>query len=334
MLIIFIASNPTADGAIKMVKAANWKGIFKADPTEWLLEDEDPVIRFWALRDLVGASEEEVEAARSSALGSDVVSEVFRLQKPEGHWESCRNMHSPHYRSTIYQLTLLADMGLTAKDERVAKGVEAVLKTQRENGGFPGHDPRKCAYGPYDIGLIVRFMHQFGLGDDPRVERMYEWIEENQTPEGGWVGVKAACNPMPGGCLNSTANVLWGLAASDGKFCGKVAKKGLGFLTEAVRSPKLRYSREFSYPQFWNFWIDDIKLAEICLGLGIGSRNRTLKGCISNIRSFQKNDGRWMEQKGNYPVKTLQKLFPRKGQPSKWVTAKAMTALKRTYVRS
>lgn len=315
-----------------MVKAGDYKGILKADPTDWLLEDENPVVRFWALRDLVGSSEEEAEAARTSAIRSEVVREVFRLQKPEGHWEGPHNMHSPHYRSTIYQLTLLADMGLKARDKRIYKGVEAVLKTQRQDGGFPGHDPRKCAYGPYDIGLIVRFMHQFGLGDDPRVGHMYEWIEENQMPEGGWVGVKAACNPMPRGCLNSTANILWGLATSKHFTHKKVAKKGVDFLSKVMRSPKLRWeTRKFSYPQFWNFWIDDIKLAEIYLGLGISPMNRALKGILNNILMLQEKDGRWIEQNGNYPVRELKEFFPKKGQPSKWVTAKAMTALRRAY---
>jgi hypothetical protein len=143
--------------------------------------------------------------------------------------------------------------------------------------------------------------------------------------------VKAARNPMPGGCLNSTVNVLWGLAAS-GAFAHKeVARKGIEFLTEVVRSPKLRYDREFSYPQFWNFWVDDIKLAEIYLELGISPRNRALKGFLNHILALQENDGRWLEEKGNYPVRALHRFFPRKGRPSKWVTAKAMTALRRAY---
>jgi hypothetical protein len=314
-----------------MVKAGGWKGILKADPTNWLLDDENPVVRFWTLRDLVGASEEKVEAARKSAIRSEVVREVFRLQKPEGHWQGSHNMHSPHYKSTIYQLTLLGDMGLTAEDGRVTKGVEAVLKTQREDGGFPGHDPRRCAYGPYDIGLIVRFMHQFGVGDDPRVGLMYEWIEENQTPEGGWIGVKVASR-LPRGCLNSTVNVLWGLAITKIFIQRKVARKGVDFLTRVMRSPKLRWeTSKFSYPQFWNFWIDDIKLAEIYLGLGLRRRNRSLKGTLNNILALQGNDGRWLEQNGSYPVRALSKFFPRKGQPSKWVSAKAMITLKRAY---
>jgi len=199
------------------VKEKNRKNALKTEPTEWLLEDENLVVKYWTLRDSIDASEETVEAARQQALGSEVVQEVFRQQKPEGHWESPDNMHAPHYTSTVYHLTLLGDIGPIADDERIVKGVEAMLKTQRFDGGFPGHDPDNCEYGPYDIGLIIRFMHQFGMDDDPRLAPMYRWIEENQTPGGGWVGVKGYCDHNPVGCLNGTANVLWGLAAT-GKF--------------------------------------------------------------------------------------------------------------------
>lgn len=319
-----------------MGKGEDWKGVLKADPTKWLLGEENTVVRYWALRDLVGASEEKVKAARQQALRSEVVQEVFRQQKPEGHWEDPDNMHAPHYTSTVYQLTLLGDLGLRAEDERVVKGAKAMLKTQRDDGGFPGHDPRRCAYGPYDIGLVIRFMHQFGLGNDPRVDQMYEWIEKNQTPGGGWVGIKGRSNPTAGGCLNGTANVLWGLATT-GEFIGtRVAQKGIDFLTEAMGSSDLDYGRKLSYPQFWNFWVGDIKLAELYLGLGVGADEKPLKGCLNNIVALQENDGRWLEHHGTYPAshrncRRMRKLFPKKGEPSKWVTAKAMTVLKQAY---
>lgn len=331
-----LALNDNAQGGTSVEKRKDWGNVLKADATEWLLEDENPVVRYWTLRDLVGASEEEVEAARQQALQSEVVKEVFRQQKPEGYWESPDNMHAPHYTSTVYHLTLLGDIGPTADDERIVKGVEAVLKTQRDDGGFPGHDPRKCEYGPYDIGLIIRFMHQFGLGDDPRLARMYDWIEKNQTSEGGWVGVKARCNPTPGGCLNGTANVLWGLAAT-GKFVGtEVAQKGIEFLATVMASGP-DYGRQLSYPEFWNFWVDDIKLAEICLGLGVSADQELLKGCLKNILALQEDDGRWLERQGPYPedhenCKRMRRLFPKKSEPSKWVTAKAMIVLKQALM--
>ena len=34
---------------------------------------------------------------------------------------------------------------------------------------------------------------------------------------------------------------------------------------------------------FWNFWIDDIKLAEICLKLGVSAEEEPLKEDLQNI---------------------------------------------------
>ena len=219
-----------------MSTKAKWTEALKADPTDWLLEEDNPVVRYWTLRDLVDAPSRRVAAARRRAQDGEVATEVLRQQKPRGHWEAPGNMHAPHYTATIYQLSLLGDLGLTADDERVAKGVEAVMRTQRDDGGLPGHNPSRCPYGPYDIGMVVRFMHHFGLGADPRVERMCRWIESHQTSDGGWVGAQRDCRPSPAGCLNASANALWGLAAAGGFAGTEVARKGLQFLMQATAS--------------------------------------------------------------------------------------------------
>lgn len=316
-----------------MRHVADWKHVLKADATDWLLEEENPVVRYWALRDLTGASKREVAAARRQVSASGVVQEIFRQQKQEGHWERPANMHAPHYTSTVYQLALLGDLGLEAEDRRVARGVEAVLRTQRADGGFPGHDPRRCPYGPYDIGLIIRFMHQFGVGDDRRLDGMYDWIERNQATDGGWVGMRRERDPAASGCLNATANVLWGLAAAGGFANTDVARKGVQFLAEAA-APGRQRSRPASYPQFWNFWIDDVKLSEIYVGLGLRAHEEPLAGSLGRILRRQRKDGRWAERRGSYSeghrnCRRLRRLFPRKGQPSKWTTAKAMIVLRK-----
>jgi hypothetical protein len=310
----------------------DWKRALKADPTDRLLADDDPVVRYWALRDLSGASRRSAAAARRRVAESEVAQDVFRQQKPEGHWERPDNMHHPHYTSTVYQLTLLGDLGLTADDERVARGVRAVLRTQRPDGGFPGHNPRRCPYGAYDVGLIVRFMHQVGLGEDRRLARMYKWIEVNQAADGGWVGVERERRPDAHGCLNATANVLWGLAAAGGFAGTEVAGKGIRFLAEAAAPGRCR-QRPLSYPQFWNFWVDDIKLAEIYLGLGGRGDEEPLAGCVRRIVARQRRDGWWNEGLGPYPegqrnCRRMRELFPRRRRPSKWVTAKAMMVLR------
>jgi hypothetical protein len=94
------------------------------------------------------------------------------------------------------------------------------------------------------------------------------------------------------------------------------------------------YGRQLSYPQFWNFWVDDIKLAEIYLGLGVNPDEEPLRRTLENIAELQEDDGRWLERQGPYPedhdnCKRMRKFFPKKGEPSRWVTAKAMMVLRR-----
>ena len=58
-----------------MKRRQDWRDTLKADPTEWLLEKDNPVVRCWVLRDLVGGCQKEVETARQQALRSEVVQE-------------------------------------------------------------------------------------------------------------------------------------------------------------------------------------------------------------------------------------------------------------------
>ena len=39
-----------------------WKKVLKADPTDWLLEEEDPSVRYLALRDIVEAAGNQLQS--------------------------------------------------------------------------------------------------------------------------------------------------------------------------------------------------------------------------------------------------------------------------------
>jgi len=50
-----------------MENQQDWKKVLKADPTDWLLEPDDPGVRCLALRDIAEAGENEIKAARREA---------------------------------------------------------------------------------------------------------------------------------------------------------------------------------------------------------------------------------------------------------------------------
>ncbi|NIO71483.1 MAG: hypothetical protein GTN71_21250, partial [Anaerolineae bacterium] len=67
---------------------SNWKSALKADPIPWLLEPDNPSVRYWTLRDLLDRPEDdaEVQAARAAVVGSDVVQRLLAAQHPDGYW--------------------------------------------------------------------------------------------------------------------------------------------------------------------------------------------------------------------------------------------------------
>ena len=69
-----------------MSNADNWKRQLKADPTDWLLEESDPAVRYLALRDIVDADGEEVKAAKQKAHREGPISEIVVNMDKEGFW--------------------------------------------------------------------------------------------------------------------------------------------------------------------------------------------------------------------------------------------------------
>ncbi len=69
-----------------MNKRPDWKKLLKADPTDWLLEPEDPAVRYVALRDVVDADTKDVKAARQKAHREGPIPKILKNMDPEGWW--------------------------------------------------------------------------------------------------------------------------------------------------------------------------------------------------------------------------------------------------------
>lgn len=98
----------------------------KVDPTDWLLERENPSVRYFSLRDILDYSDKdpEVVEARAAIRHSSKVSRILGKQKPEGYWESAEQPYHPKYKSTYWQVMILGLLGLDKGDERVRKACE------------------------------------------------------------------------------------------------------------------------------------------------------------------------------------------------------------------
>ena len=114
-----------------------WRGVPKGDPFPWLLEPEDPAVRYWTLRDLLGRPSEDaaVRAARVAIASGFPAADLLAAQKGDGYWVK-RDFYLPKHSGTIWVLIVLGDLGLAAEVEGVQQGCEFLFTFQREHGGF------------------------------------------------------------------------------------------------------------------------------------------------------------------------------------------------------
>ena len=118
--------------------ARGLKAQLKADPTNWLLEPNNPAVRYLTLRDIIDSPDEDSESLRAKeAIKSyEKIERIFRKQKPEGHWESADRPYLPKYKSSYWQIMILGQLGLDRSDARVARACEHIFSFQLEEGGF------------------------------------------------------------------------------------------------------------------------------------------------------------------------------------------------------
>src|SRR5260370_41638024 len=81
---------------------------------EWLLDNKNPAIRYWTLKDLLGEPENEYEVvqAREQIASWTPVAEYLNEQNSEVFWGSVEEVYSPKWTATVWPLILLAKIGL------------------------------------------------------------------------------------------------------------------------------------------------------------------------------------------------------------------------------
>ena len=98
---------------------------------EWLLEEDslNPGVRYLALRDLEGREENDplVISARQAALTGGQIPAILAQQDAQGFWVESGPGYLPKYRSIVWQVIFLAQLGADVRDERVYKACDYLL---------------------------------------------------------------------------------------------------------------------------------------------------------------------------------------------------------------
>lgn len=333
-----------------------WKNQLRGDSVQWLLESENPGVRYLALRDLFDLSPDDrkLKSARTAAHKEGPIAVILSNMEQEGYWVKEGPGYNPKYRSTVWAMILLAQLGASAsEDKRVEQACNYVLDHMAEGGQFTT-TTSGAASGTIDClqGNLLWSLMEMGY-NDPRMDKAYEWMARTVTGDGiapmenrdapiRYYAYK--CGPTFACGVNNKLPCAWGgvkVMLAFGKVpperrtppIRKAIKRGAEFFFSIDPATAAYPTRTGDKPSrdWWKFGFpvfyvtDLLQLAEALVALGYESDERLAK-TIDLIREKQNEQGQWLLEY-DYPGKTWLD-FGRKKEPNEWVTLRALRVLR------
>jgi hypothetical protein len=331
-----------------------WKSVLNSDPIDWLLEEDNSSVRYFALTELLEKpfSDNDVKATKDNIMRIGIVPKILSKQNENGYWMSPDKFYTSKYKGAVWQLIILAELGANEKDERIRKPCEFILDYSQDHksGGFSVWHSKREGGGrhsgviPCLTGNMVWSLIRFGYLCDPRVERAINWITTYQRFDDGdsdrpkgWPYDKATSCFGKHSCHMGVVKALKALAEIPVEKRPKSVKVTIGKAVDYLlrhhvhkRSHDLsRVSKpgwlRFGFPLMYQ---DDVlEILGILTKLGI--KDDRMQEAVDLVISKQDADGRWMlENTFNGKFHTN---IESKGKPSKWITFNALRMLKRYY---
>src|SRR3972149_1343575 len=163
-----------------------WQEQLKANSLLWLLETESPGVRHLALRDLVELSEDnpELRAARKTAHKQGPIATILAKMDKAGDWAEAGPGYNPKYRSTVWSMIMLAQLGASVEeDKRIARACAYLLDHALTEGGHFTASGAPSGTADCLQGNLCWTLVELGY-DDPRLESAFEWMARSVTGEG------------------------------------------------------------------------------------------------------------------------------------------------------
>jgi hypothetical protein len=332
-------------------------------------DESQPAVHYYTLRDILDRDEndKEVKAARAAIMVSGPVPVILAAQHPEGYWgklPSCTGTMP----ALIFLAQLGADgtdpriragCELLLSRYIASGGSLRGLSLINAPTGF-----NYCAAGMMGAALI-----DLGWLEDRRLQKAMEWLAQAITGEGAADASNRESPPFACSGRNANLPCAWGAIkamitlskvppARRTRNMREAIKRGVDFLLS--RDPAVadypfgRGNRpsstwfKFCYPL--RSEADVLQNLEVLAALGQAG-NPGLANALGLVISKQNQQGRWLLERSYKELpdtqekkvfywyhnslrlyisgKELAEIQEKKGQPSKWVTLRAMRVLKR-----
>lgn len=329
----------------------NWKSFLNADPTEWLLEEDNPSVKYFTLLGILDKPKDDPEVleAHEKIMIKGLVPKILAKQDTGGYWGVPEDYYiRSKYRGTSWQFIVLAELAADGKDERIRKTCDFILKNawDPESGAFSylstkkGGDPKNIL--PCFTANMIWSLLRFGYITDKRVQKAVQWILNTQrfddmidNPPRGWPYDRWEKCWGRHTCHSIIIKSLKAFSEIPNKEIEieDYINKGADFILKHhiyKRSHDLsRVGHEkwldLGFPLMWDF--DILEVLEILTRLGF--KDDRMQDAVDILISKQDKEGRWILERtfnGRFQVS-----IERKGKASKWITLNALKVLKRYY---
>lgn len=332
---------------------SDWKTILKADPTNWLLEEENSSVRFFTLKDILDRPQDDksVQTAQWEIMATGMVPEILEKQREPLYVQAYPKFYTSKYKGLVWQLIVLAELGAELNSQ-IKEQCEYILSNSQEtqSGGFSQHTSAKTGCGlpgeiiPCLTGNMVWSMIRFGYLDDPRLQKGIDWITRTMRFNDG---VEDAPQIPPYNhyemcwgkhtCHMGVVKTLKALSAipkesrSTGDISNTIQKAVEYILIHHIHKRSHNLSRlskpgwlKFGFPLMYQ--TDVLEILDILTELGIED-NRMMEA-INIVLSKQDEMGRWKVE-NTYNSERLLIPIGQLDEQSKWITLRAMRVLKR-----
>ena len=336
------------------MRTSDWKSHLTADPTDWLLEEDNPSVRYLTLTDIRGVSADDPRAreAKAAVMETGVVPRILANQESGGFWDLADKFYTAKYRGTVWQLIVLAEHLADSEDGRIRDACEFLLahSQDRYGGGFSQHRAVKTGGGrgseviPCLTGNMVWALIRFGYLEDPRVQRGIAWISKYQRFDDGVADPptdrpydkyemcwgRHTCHMGVVKALKALAEIPPGKRSADVQ---RTLKEGAEFMLKHHIFKRSHDLAKVSKPGWRRFGWPLMYQTDVLEVLGtlarLGCRDERMQEAVDLVISKQDATGRW-SLAGTFNGR-FQVDIEEKGKPSKWITLNALRILKAYY---
>ncbi len=332
----------------------DWISILKADPINWLLEEENPSVRYFTLKDILDKPEHDqgVQEAKHKIMQAGIVPDILRQQQEPAYLQAYPRFYTYKYKGLVWTLIMLAELGADANSQ-IIEQCEYLLDNSQEtgDGGFAMNMAAKKGGGriteviPCLTGNMVWSLIHFGYLDDPRLQKAIRWTTrfmrfndgvENDPQLPPYDRYEICWGRHT--CLMGIVKALKGLSAiprerRTSEINDTISKAVEFLLIHHIykRSHDLSKTSKpgwlkFGFPLMYQ--TDVLEILDILSELGI--RDERMNEALDLVLSKQDGLGRWGIE-NTYNSDRLLIPTGQKGEQGKWLTLRAIRVLKRYH---